>query len=158
MGSEFATLLAIIADHTHELPLPFGQLILTVNIGASEGRMMFTVLQLKSYWPKSCRFENRHTVQRLVHQTGVCRSSTILLRGQHDGCQQPTRRAWGRLCEYTELNILSNILNRILAVVFHEYPRDTCIGRWQLAWVSLICAYTGTSHDEQDIFVSITHL
>jgi hypothetical protein len=48
-GSEFATLLAIIADHTHELPLPFGQLILTVNIGASEGRMMFTVLQLKSY-------------------------------------------------------------------------------------------------------------
>ncbi|KAJ7818681.1 hypothetical protein B0H14DRAFT_2373013, partial [Mycena olivaceomarginata] len=49
-GSEFATLLAIIADHTQELPLPFGQLILTVNIGASED--MKTVTQFSDWFTR----------------------------------------------------------------------------------------------------------
>ncbi|KAF7341182.1 hypothetical protein MVEN_01853200 [Mycena venus] len=68
-GSEFATLLAIIAENQGE-PLPFWS-----TYSDSSDRVIR-------------RYENGGTVPRLVHPARVRGPPTVLLRSQHDGCEQ----------------------------------------------------------------------
>lgn len=105
-GSEFATLVSIIAD-SQDRPLPFGQLLLEVHIGWSEG-MDRPAIQMKRHHNRikfKSRYDHGGPFQPVVRQTRAGGTSAVLLRGQHDGCEYAARGASSRLRESGKLTV-----------------------------------------------------